>query len=103
MIGKTMTKLDDANKAFNTVAELEAELDKASNTLLPLLKEYLKDVRNVRMAFAEETRHIISSVSQFKEVGKINKDLGELVVNLDKLQKILTPEMITILGKLTKE
>jgi hypothetical protein len=103
MIGKTMTKLDDANKAFNTVAELEAELDKASNTLLPLLKEYLKDVRNVRMAFTEETRHIISSVSQFKEVGKINKDLGELVVNLDKLQKILTPEMITILGKLTKE
>ena len=97
-----MSKVEDGTKILNSVEQLEKELTNAAETLLPLMNAYLKDVRNVRMSFATETQHIISHINQFRQLTDLTKPLGELVVVISQLSKLMTPEMTMLLKKVSE-
>ncbi len=98
-----MSKVDDAQKVITSVEMLEAELTRASEHLIPKLREYLQAVRAVRMAFGEEVKHVISYSSQFQGMAKHAEDLATLGDNLERLKKILTPEFLEVIERLTKK
>jgi len=96
------TKVEDGTRILNSVEQLEQELNNAAETLLPLMQVYLKDVRGIRMAFGTETQHIISHISQFKQLTELTKPLGELVAVIGQLQKVMTPEMKELIKKIAE-
>jgi len=85
------------------VGLLERELDNAMNHLLPLVNEYLKDVRAARMAFANEIIMIVQSTRQLNEITKTAPELIKLGDAVSKLKDILTPEFTATLEKLTRK
>lgn len=97
------TRAETVEAAKDSIEVLERELERASNLLLPLLREYLKDVRSIRMGFAEEVIHIINSSRNLNEIVKQTPNLIEYVAVIKQLQETLTPEFIDMISKLKKE
>ena len=73
--------------------------DLGENTL-PLLQEYLKDLRGLRLAIHAETRDILQSVGTLRELVKTSVEIEPFVESLTKLEKILTPEFMERARKL---
>lgn len=92
---------EDLMKTFNEA--LVQNIKEADELLLPLLKQYLNEVRGIRMSMAEEVRTIIQSARQLNEITRGNAALLELCETILKLDKALTPEMMDKLRRLTKE
>lgn len=97
------TRVETINEARNSVEMLEEELKRASDLLIPLLREYLRDVRTIRMGFAEEVVHIINSSRNLNELVKSTPQLLAYGEAVKKLQEVLTPEFIETIAKLKKE
>jgi hypothetical protein len=73
--------------------------DLGENTV-PLLQEYLKELRGLRMAIHTEIRDILQSVGTLRELVKTSVEIEPFVESMMKLEKILTPEFIERARKL---
>jgi hypothetical protein len=93
-------RITDAVKTIND--ELANEVNKAAEFQLPLLREYLKDVREVRMAFASEVREVLRSAQQLKEITKGVVEITTFGDALVKLHDVLTPEFVATLERFAK-
>lgn len=96
-----MSTSEDKMKTFN-----EALLEEIKNTdelLLPLLREYLNSIRDIRMAMGSEVKTIIQSVRQLSEITKYGPELLELTKTILALEKVLTPSMIETLRRITND
>lgn len=82
--------------------ELTEELKTSSEVLLPLLREYLRDVRSVRMAFASEVKEILLSSRELTNVAKTAEELRDFGKACLLIKEILTPEFLEVLKRLSK-
>jgi len=92
---------EDLMKNFSDA--LNAEIKNVDETMIPLLKVYLDNVRSIRMAFGAEVKLILESSRNLGEITKATPQLLELGLAIEKLNKVLTPEIIEIIAKLKKE
>jgi len=82
---------------------LNEEIKNVDETLIPLLKAYLNNVREIRMAFGSEVKLILESSRNLGELTKTTPQLVGLAEVIERLNKVLTPEIIEALSKLKKE
>lgn len=91
------TKLDDTNRitkdAVDTFKELQNQLDVSASTLIPLLRTYLEEVRNIRMAFGREVIEIMRSVRELDGVTKSTEKLGQITESIIALDKALNSDL----------
>ena len=92
---------EDLMKNFSEA--LNQEIKNVDETMLPLLRVYLENIREIRMSFGREVRDILRESRNLDEITKNNETLAEFAVNLAKLKQILTPEFVEILGRLVKK
>jgi DNA-directed RNA polymerase subunit L len=91
-------------KTIETFAEVLAnEIKSVDETLIPLLREYLNNIRDIRMAMAREVRHIIESTREISTAATKHQEIRELAISIGMLDKILTPELVEKLKKITKD
>lgn len=87
--------------AFATA--LANEIKSVDETLIPLLREYLNNIRDIRMAMGSEVRHIIQSTHELSVAAAQLKDLRELAITIGMIERVLTPEVMEKIKKLTKD
>ena len=92
---------EDLMKNFSDA--LNAEIKNVDETMIPLLKVYLDNVRSFRMAFGAEVKLVLEISRNLGEITKATPQLLELGLAIEKLNKVLTPEIIEIIAKLKKE
>jgi hypothetical protein len=71
--------------------------------IVPLLKVYLNDVRGIRMALTSEIRDIMRSTQEMTQLTKITDNLKEFAATIELIKKIMTPETVELLRRITKE
>src|ERR1700681_1364535 len=67
---------------FNTIAN---ELNSTAEVITPLLRDYLSNVIDVRMAFGREVIHIIESARQLNVITKAPPEINAACDSLAKL------------------
>jgi hypothetical protein len=82
---------------------LENEIKNVDEVLIPLLREYLNNIRDIRMAMGREVKHILESTAEIHGVTKYLSDIRETAIAIGMLERVLTPELMEKLKKLTKE
>lgn len=99
---KLNTALDERNtKLLQTREVFESLITTVNNqqaSINPILREYLKDIIDIRMSFGREVKNILEHVRQLNEIAKSNKQLQEFAETLDKFNKVLDPEMLVKIG-----
>jgi GTP1/Obg family GTP-binding protein len=71
-----------------------------AETTLPLLKEYVKSLRDVRMNIDSEIRSILQSTRTLQDLHKFNDLVIDFAKNITVLEKTLSPELVATLRKL---
>ena len=89
-LSETNTKLLENREVLE---ELTKQVSNAHTQFVPIIKEYLKDIQDIRMTFAREVVDIIRSAAELKGIGKSTEEIIKLREAIDKLDKILTPEI----------
>jgi hypothetical protein len=82
---------------------LAATIKETDELLLPLLRTYLNDVRDIRMAMGREVQSIIQSSRQLNELTKGTAALMELTKTIMILKDLLTPDMMEKLRRISGE
>ena len=94
-------KSEDLMRNFNEA--LAAEIENVDKTLLPVLRVYVDSVRDIRMVIGREVQDILRTSRTLNEITKITPELMDLASALERLQKVMTPEFLSVLSRLTKE
>ena len=92
---------EDLVKTFNDT--LVHSIKETDELLLPLLREYLNNVSDIRMAMSSEVKNIIQSARQLSEITKHNEDLLEFAKTIMILRDMLTPELMEKIKRLTDD
>jgi hypothetical protein len=99
MATKPITK---DQEAVGLIAEaVIKDAEDISNTLIPVLNSYLKDLRGIRMGVASEIREIIRSSQELHIIVKNLDDLKSFAGIIMMLRDMLTPELMEMLRRLT--
>lgn len=98
-LSEVNTKLLEGREVLDT---LGSYIEKSVITNVPILREYLKDLIEIRMTFSREVLDILRSSNELGKVTKVSKDLLEFAEAIEKIKTILTPETIEILRKVIK-
>jgi chlorite dismutase len=79
------------------------EITELSDTLLPLLRAYINDLRQIRMSLGSETTEIIRCSAELHQLTKHSPAIKEFVGLVSILRDVLTPEFMEKLKRLTSE
>lgn len=90
--------IEHCNKILREHQELVAfvvnETEGILNTYLPILTTYIDNVIRVRSKFGEEVKHIINSSRELKHITSGAQELISFMTAIEKLDKMLTPELV---------
>ncbi|SRR6266516_3331627 len=91
-----------ANELLANINVLHNEIENATSTLIPILREYLNSIRSVRMALDTEVRNILQTSQSLSEITKNNKEIKEFCVNIGLVAHVVTDhkDIIVKLAKL---
>lgn len=93
-----LVELDKGN--LELLQMLHNQIELASNTMVPLVRNYVNEVRSIRMAMANEVKDIIRSSQELQSITKHTPEIKELAITIEILKKQLTPEMVDLLKKI---
>jgi hypothetical protein len=85
------------------VNKIVNETESMLNTYVPILKAYVESISTIRVALGQEVMHIIQSTREIGIVTKNTQDIMNFCQALNKLDALLTPELITKLKKISGE
>lgn len=85
--------------ALDLSEALVQEMNGITRDLLPVVREYLIDIRNVRMAIEAEVRSMLQTAATLRDVTKANEELQTLSKSLVTLRSVLTPEFVELLER----
>ena len=71
------------------INHLNSVLLASCDTMIPLLRKYLEEVRSIRMAFAREVQDILRSTRELNELAETGPRLKELAINIEILTVVL--------------
>ena len=81
------------------ITSLQNELEVGASTLVPLLQQYLEQIRSVRMGMSSEVREILRSSRELGDLTKSGEAINQFCDACERLHKTLTPEMMETLGR----
>jgi hypothetical protein len=88
---------NDVKTVETFVKVLESEITMVDETLVPLLREYLNNIRDIRMAMAREVREITQSSMELTKLSKHTQELREFAISIGMIERVLTPSLIETL------
>lgn len=91
---------EEAMKSFSEM--LQSQIKDVDETLIPLLRVFVGNVREIRMGLASEVRTIVQEAVNLREATRVTPEINELVKAIGALDKALTPEVIAKLQKVLK-
>ena len=91
---------DELKEAIKEIGLLQQELETGANILIPVVRDYLTNLRSLRMSFATEVRDILRDLRQLNEISKTTPQIKELVINIEALKKVLNSDTIDKLKKI---
>ena len=116
----TFNKIFEATESINKLEQVEEKLKKANerlkieidtfNTLsnnlnstaevmVPMLREYLSNITEVRMSFGREVINIISSVRELNAITKATPEIDKACQALIELKKVLSEDLVSKIRK----
>lgn len=93
---------DNEDLLKNFSSAVVQEIENIDKTMLPLLREYLGGVRDVRMSIGREVQDIANSTRTLAHLSRHTQEIKEFCDAIDRLSKILTPEIIEKLRSILK-
>ena len=75
--------------AISQIRLLQNELEVATSTLIPIVREYLKELTSIRMAFAREVQDILRSAREISGLTKTTEELRAFAINLAMLKEVM--------------
>lgn len=98
--------LEHCNKALEAHLEIVTavvnESEKLLNNYLPIVQEYVSVIGAVTHSFAEHVANIYSSSREMKVATGGAQELINFMATVDKLDKMLTPELLEKLRKVSQ-
>lgn len=82
---------------------VENAIMKGHETIIPTLRDYLNQIREIRMSMVRECKEIIQSSRDLSEITKQTKTIIEFAKAIDTLDRTLTPDLVIKLNKIVKE
>lgn len=100
-------KLDATNKILQDSKDffdlLNNDLEKSAGVMVPILREYIENIRSIRMAFANEVKDVIRSAAELNGIAKGTGELIKFCETVQILQRVLTPGFIDQISRLAKD
>jgi len=87
---------------FDALAIVEKESLAMMGEYLPKLRGYLDVVAKLRQGFSDEVTHMIKSCRELGLITKNTQNLHDFIASVQKLDEVLTPELVDKLSKVLK-
>jgi hypothetical protein len=98
-----MSDKENADMMVSFAKLLETEIKNVDEIMIPLLREYLNNVRDIRMALGREVKDIVLSSQEMTKACAKTEDIIRLVSAIELLKKALTPETLALMKKISND
>ena len=96
--------IEHCNKVLEAHRELVTmvvnETEAVLNTYLPILGTYINGIVALRTELGNEVRHILNSSKELRHAAGSVNELIQFMSAIEKLDKLLTPELVEKIRKL---
>ena len=96
-MGNPDTAILEAIKGVTSPEEIkltQKALEDATVNILPIIKQYVNDLRILRMSLDSEVQHVLQTARQFKDMSRLATEIHELSKEILVFDSLLTPERI---------